>query len=77
MTKHEKEMQLKGLSEAVIIEASIECSENECNHAAGGWFDDEEQAAKDFFDRGWRVDVSDYPYCPRCWKQLKSEKQQP
>ena len=55
-----KPSDLDGFMESTV---SIECSVAGCKNSDGEWQTDEDGAAIEFFDRGWRATASNV-YCP-------------
>ena len=67
--KENPEMQLVG---EVVLEATIYCSV--CDNEETAEVEDMEEALRDLYKSGWRVDNRD-TYCPKCTKiYLKAKK---
>lgn len=75
ISKAEKQKILSDLADCVVMEASIDCCMTDCDNTKGGWYNDEEEAAEDFYNSGWRADGEGYAYCPSCYKKQKNKKQ--
>lgn len=63
-----KKEQLDFLSECILVELSAEC-EN-CRKLEGAVFCDEDDFAKDLYDKGWRI-VKGQCLCQKCVKTVK------
>lgn len=70
--EEEKENQISNLTDLILVEATIECTNyKECESIDGA--DDAECLAVEAYANGWRV-INDEVFCRKCVRNLKAKK---
>lgn len=68
--KKKREEQIDSLYNYSVTDTLIECSVSSCKRIDGEEMDGQD-AAEEFYERGWRVNDADEVFCPNCVRKGK------